>query len=93
MLRGLRMADLTQQYAGPLGTELLAYYGMEVVKIESATTQAGRTLAQARDEERAPADDSDGIAYLLVDDRFDADELPVVDLLPEVTTVAPVGAV
>jgi crotonobetainyl-CoA:carnitine CoA-transferase CaiB-like acyl-CoA transferase len=36
MLQGLRMADLTQQYAGPLGTELLAYYGMEVVKIESA---------------------------------------------------------
>jgi crotonobetainyl-CoA:carnitine CoA-transferase CaiB-like acyl-CoA transferase len=35
MLAGLRMADLTQQYAGPLGTELLAYYGMEVVKIES----------------------------------------------------------
>ena len=37
MLKGLRMADLTQQYAGPLGTELLAYYGMEVVKIESGT--------------------------------------------------------
>ena len=37
MLTGLRMADLTQQYAGPLGTELLAYYGMEVVKIETAT--------------------------------------------------------
>lgn len=35
MLAGLRMADLTQQYAGPLGTELLAYYGMEVIKIES----------------------------------------------------------
>jgi crotonobetainyl-CoA:carnitine CoA-transferase CaiB-like acyl-CoA transferase len=37
MLDGLRMADLTQQYAGPLGTELLAYYGMEVVKIETGT--------------------------------------------------------
>jgi len=36
MLDGLRMADLTQQYAGPLGTELLAYYGMEVIKIESS---------------------------------------------------------
>lgn len=36
MLSALRMADLTQQYAGPLGTELLAYYGMEVVKIETA---------------------------------------------------------
>ncbi|HVO95193.1 MAG TPA: CoA transferase [Terriglobales bacterium] len=37
MLAALRMADLTQQYAGPLGTELLAYYGMEVVKIETGT--------------------------------------------------------
>ncbi|HEY3168941.1 MAG TPA: CoA transferase, partial [Candidatus Binatia bacterium] len=37
MLAGLRMADLTQQYAGPLGTTLLAYYGMEVVKIETGT--------------------------------------------------------
>lgn len=37
MLAGLRMADLTQQYAGPLGTELLAYYGMEIVKIETGT--------------------------------------------------------
>jgi crotonobetainyl-CoA:carnitine CoA-transferase CaiB-like acyl-CoA transferase len=35
MLDGLRMADLTQQYAGPLGTEILAYYGMEVIKVES----------------------------------------------------------
>ena len=37
MMSGLRMADLTQQYAGPLGTELLGYYGMEVVKIETGT--------------------------------------------------------
>ncbi|HKY10260.1 MAG TPA: CoA transferase [Candidatus Binatia bacterium] len=37
MLQGLRMADLTQQYAGPLGTALLGYYGMEVVKIETGT--------------------------------------------------------
>jgi crotonobetainyl-CoA:carnitine CoA-transferase CaiB-like acyl-CoA transferase len=37
MLEGLRMADLTQQYAGPLGTEILAYYGMEVIKIETGT--------------------------------------------------------
>ncbi len=35
MLDGLRMADLTQQFAGPLGTEILGYYGMEVIKIES----------------------------------------------------------
>jgi crotonobetainyl-CoA:carnitine CoA-transferase CaiB-like acyl-CoA transferase len=37
MLAGLRMADLTQQYAGPLGTALLAYYGLQVVKIETGT--------------------------------------------------------
>jgi crotonobetainyl-CoA:carnitine CoA-transferase CaiB-like acyl-CoA transferase len=35
MLAGLRVADLTQQYAGPLGTTLLAYYGLEAIKIES----------------------------------------------------------
>src|SRR5215813_1775691 len=33
MLSGLRMADLTQQFAGPLGTTILGYYGMEIVKI------------------------------------------------------------
>jgi crotonobetainyl-CoA:carnitine CoA-transferase CaiB-like acyl-CoA transferase len=37
LLAGLRMADLTQQYAGPLGTALLAYYGLQVVKIETGT--------------------------------------------------------
>ena len=35
MLDGIRIADLTQQYAGPLGTEILAYYGAEAIKIES----------------------------------------------------------
>ncbi|HXV83216.1 MAG TPA: CoA transferase [Candidatus Binatia bacterium] len=46
MLQGLRMADLTQQYAGPLGTAMLAYYGMEVVKIESA-------VVPSKDREKA----------------------------------------
>ena len=40
------MADLTQQYAGPLGTAMLAYYGMEVVKIES-------TVVPSKDRETA----------------------------------------
>jgi len=35
MLEGLRIVDLTQQFAGPLGTAILAYYGMEVIKVES----------------------------------------------------------
>jgi crotonobetainyl-CoA:carnitine CoA-transferase CaiB-like acyl-CoA transferase len=46
MLAGLRMADLTQQYAGPLGTAILGYYGMEVVKIES-------TVVPSKDRETA----------------------------------------
>ena len=40
MLSGLRMADLTQQFAGPLGTTILGYYGMEIVKIESNVVQS-----------------------------------------------------
>jgi crotonobetainyl-CoA:carnitine CoA-transferase CaiB-like acyl-CoA transferase len=47
MLDGLRMADLTQQYAGPLGTAILAYYGMEVVKIESGVVPSKERLTAA----------------------------------------------
>jgi crotonobetainyl-CoA:carnitine CoA-transferase CaiB-like acyl-CoA transferase len=47
MLEGLRMADLTQQYAGPLGTEILAYYGMEVIKIETNTIPSKEREAAA----------------------------------------------
>ena len=36
MLEGIRMADLSQQFAGPLGTAMLAYYGMQVIKVESS---------------------------------------------------------
>ncbi|MDP6560217.1 MAG: CoA transferase, partial [Candidatus Binatia bacterium] len=39
MLKDLRITDLTQQFAGPLGTEILGYYGAEVVKIESVEVQ------------------------------------------------------
>ena len=54
MLEGLRMADLTQQYAGPLGTAFLAYYGMEVVKIESAVVPSkDRETAAHADMNRA----------------------------------------
>jgi crotonobetainyl-CoA:carnitine CoA-transferase CaiB-like acyl-CoA transferase len=54
MLEGLRMADLTQQYAGPLGTTMLAYYGMEVVKIESAVVPSkDRETAAHADMNRA----------------------------------------
>jgi crotonobetainyl-CoA:carnitine CoA-transferase CaiB-like acyl-CoA transferase len=54
MLEGLRMADLTQQYAGPLGTAMLAYYGMEVVKIESAVVPGkDRETAAHADMNRA----------------------------------------
>jgi crotonobetainyl-CoA:carnitine CoA-transferase CaiB-like acyl-CoA transferase len=54
MLESLRMADLTQQYAGPLGTAFLAYYGMEVVKIESAVVPSkDRETAAHADMNRA----------------------------------------
>ncbi|HEX2473403.1 MAG TPA: CoA transferase, partial [Lacipirellulaceae bacterium] len=54
MLNGLRMADLTQQYAGPLGTAMLAYYGMKVVKIESAVVPSkDRETAAHADMNRA----------------------------------------
>ena len=54
MLSGLRMADLTQQFAGPLGTEILGYYGVEVLKIESNTVAArGRRAAIHADMNRA----------------------------------------
>ncbi|MCY4487382.1 MAG: CoA transferase [Deltaproteobacteria bacterium] len=54
MLSGLRMADLTQQFAGPLGTEILGYYGAEVLKVESNTVAArGRLTAVHADMNRA----------------------------------------
>ena len=54
MLSSLRMADLTQQFAGPLGTEILGYYGVEVLKIESNTVAArGRRAAIHADMNRA----------------------------------------
>jgi crotonobetainyl-CoA:carnitine CoA-transferase CaiB-like acyl-CoA transferase len=54
MLEGLRMVDLTQQYAGPLGTAILAYYGMEVVKVESSVVPSkDRETAAHADMNRA----------------------------------------
>lgn len=54
MLEGLRMADLTQQFAGPLGTTMLGYYGLEVVKVESNTVLGrGRSGATHADMNRA----------------------------------------
>ncbi|MBI2538659.1 MAG: CoA transferase, partial [Deltaproteobacteria bacterium] len=53
MLEGIRMADLSQQFAGPLGTAILAYYGMEVVKVESNEVPArGRERAIHADMNR-----------------------------------------
>ncbi|MGH7847858.1 MAG: CoA transferase, partial [Candidatus Binatia bacterium] len=54
MLDGLRVADLTQQYAGPLGTAILAYYGMELIKIESSVVPSKeRETAAHADMNRA----------------------------------------
>ena len=54
MLEGLRMTDLTQQFAGPLGTAILAYYGMEVIKVESNVVPSkDRETASHADMNRA----------------------------------------
>lgn len=46
MLQGLRIADLTRFYAGPIGTMFLGFYGAEVVKVESAELEANRDLTR-----------------------------------------------
>ena len=46
MLQGLRIADLTRFYAGPIGTMFLGFYGAQVVKVESAELEANRDLTR-----------------------------------------------
>ncbi len=53
MLEGVRVADLTQAFAGPLGTALLGYYGAEVIKIESDERARDREGATHPDMNRA----------------------------------------
>ncbi|MDP6824368.1 MAG: CoA transferase [Dehalococcoidia bacterium] len=42
MLDGIRVADVTRAFAGPIGTMMLGFYGAEVVKVESASLEANR---------------------------------------------------
>jgi crotonobetainyl-CoA:carnitine CoA-transferase CaiB-like acyl-CoA transferase len=42
MLEGLRVADVTRVFVGPIGTQLLAFYGAQVIKVESADLPANR---------------------------------------------------
>lgn len=54
MLDGIRMADLTQAFAGPLATTMMGYYGMEVIKVESEeVANQGRDAAGHADMNRA----------------------------------------
>jgi crotonobetainyl-CoA:carnitine CoA-transferase CaiB-like acyl-CoA transferase len=54
MLEGIRMADLSQAFAGPLATTMMGYYGMEVIKVESdEVANQGRDAAQHADMNRA----------------------------------------
>ena len=54
MLEGIRMTDLSQAFAGPLGTTMMGYYGMEVIKVESdEVANQGRDAALHADMNRA----------------------------------------
>ncbi|MDA1095741.1 MAG: CoA transferase, partial [Chloroflexi bacterium] len=42
LLAGIRVADITRAFAGPIGTMFLGFYGAEVIKVDSASLEANR---------------------------------------------------
>jgi crotonobetainyl-CoA:carnitine CoA-transferase CaiB-like acyl-CoA transferase len=42
LLDGIRIADTTRAFAGPIGTMFLGFYGAEIVKVESVSLEANR---------------------------------------------------
>ncbi len=42
LLEGIRVADITRAFAGPIGTMFLGFYGAEVIKVESESLEANR---------------------------------------------------
>jgi len=52
-LKGIRVLDLSVMLPGPFGTQILADYGAEVIKIEDKWGEAGRFIGPFIDEQAA----------------------------------------